>query len=88
MIVFLWSRPYASGDIVDENNEISLAWTETMLPGWLKNRGLSDVGIDLGGINLLFPETGYGLIHRLVRGDCPASEMMSAGLSCSLTHRG
>lgn len=80
MIAFLWSRPYASGDIVDENNEISLAWTETLLPGWLKKSGLSDVGIDLGSVNLLFPETGYGLIHRpgpVVT--VPASEMMKRG---------
>ena len=32
MIAFLWSRPYASGDIVNEDNEISLAWMEPMLP--------------------------------------------------------
>lgn len=80
MIAFLWSRPYASGDIVDENNEISLAWTETLLPDWLKKYGLSDVGIDLGSANLLFPETGYGLIHRpgpVVT--VPAGEMMKRG---------
>ena len=47
-----------------------------MLPGWLKDAGLSDVGIDVGSINL-FPETGYGLIHRpgpVVT--VPAGEMM------------
>ena len=80
LIAFLWSRPYASGDIVNEENEISLAWTETLLPGWLKDAGLSDVGIDVGSINLLFPETGYGLIHRpgpVVT--VPAGEMMKRG---------
>ena len=81
MIAFLWSRPYASGDIVNEDNEISLAWMEPMLPDWLPGKGkLSDVGISLGSVNVLFPETGYGLVHRpgpLVT--VPASEMMKAG---------
>ena len=80
LVAFLWSRPYLSGDIVDENNEVSLPWMQHLLPKFME-KNFSDVGINLGSLNLLFPETGYGLVHRpgpVVT--VPASEMMKRGL--------
>ena len=80
LLAFLWSRPYLSGDIVDENNEVALPWMKHLLPKFMQ-KNFSEVGINLGSLNLLFPETGYGLVHRpgpVVT--VPASEMMKRGL--------
>ena len=78
LITFLWSRPYASGELVNDDNEISFAWAKGILPDWMDF--IADWNVDLGSANLLMPETGYGIFHRpgpIVT--VPAAAMMKNG---------
>ena len=56
LIAFLWSRPYASGELVNDENEVSFAWAKEILPQSV-HQYISDWGADLGSLNLLMPET-------------------------------
>ena len=79
LIAFLWSRPYASGELVNDDNEVSFAWLKDMLPAGMEQY-VGDMALDLGSANLLYPETGYGVFHRpgpVVT--VPASAMMKHG---------
>jgi len=79
LITFMWSRPYASGELVNDDNEVSFAFLKDMLPAGMEQY-VDDMGLDLGSVNLLMPETGYGIFHRpgpVVT--VPASAMMKHG---------
>ena len=81
---YYWARGWEEGGVVNDQGEIELPWLEPLLPSWLKDAGINSISLNVGSLNVMFPDSGFGPFFRPgpVVG-IPASLMMKHGLLLS-----